>query len=636
MKIAYKHIKNFFLDSPSIEEISNKLFQLGHEHEINNEIFDMEFTPNRGDCLSLIGILRDLNVFYKTNLELDLYKKDITSLDLDFTNNAKKSCPSISFLNIVIKNPVTNYKNYLNDYFSDLKLNKNNFFTDVSNYIAYEMGQPTHCYDFDTIDGGIELKHNKHQIKFKTLLNTEIIISEKDLLFKDQAGEINLAGIVGGDRTACSNNTSNVLIECAYFRPADIMGKSTKYNLHSDASHKFERGVDPKCHEEVLRRFIYIVQDHVEIDKIEIFYDNKYKTDNLNLKFDLDKVNNILGTNITNDQYKDCLNKLGFLNHNDEIIVPSYRHDIFHQNDLAEEVARVIGYNNIPSQSINLTKKPSSISSNYLNKLKTYLSNQGFSEVVNFPFTGKNKTKNSIQIDNPLDSNRQFLRSELTSSLVDNIIFNEKRQKDSLKLFEISDVYIKNNSKIQKETRLALVVSGRQGLNYKDFSKILKQQYLISIFKNIDIDISNKIKTIDRNILNSKIKTPIFSLELPIADIKSKLSVLNNNFSFADTSIKYIEVSEYPSSFRDFSFSLSDSSVLNQVLTIINSSKAEYLKDFFMFDLYENKKSNEIKIGYRFIFQSDQKTLTDIEINNVVQKLLKPILEIDSVSIPGI
>ena len=155
MKIAYRHLVQHIEECPSIEHISNKLFQLGHEHEIKDNILDMEFTPNRGDCLSLVGLARDLNIFYEFNNSLDLYEEEINDLKLDFINKSESDCPSISFLKIEIEGPISQYKDYLSSYFSNLKIKKNNFFTDISNYVSYELGQPTHCFDHDKLNGQI-------------------------------------------------------------------------------------------------------------------------------------------------------------------------------------------------------------------------------------------------------------------------------------------------------------------------------------------------------------------------------------------------------------------------------------------------------------------------------------------------
>ena len=144
MKISYDHLIQHIKENPTIEQVSDSLFQLGHEHEIQDNIFDMEFTPNRGDCLSINGLLRDLAVFYSIELNQEIYKEKLDELKVDFENQSENICPQISFLKIEIDKVPEIYKNSLEVYFSDLSLNKNNFFTDVSNYLSYETGQPTH------------------------------------------------------------------------------------------------------------------------------------------------------------------------------------------------------------------------------------------------------------------------------------------------------------------------------------------------------------------------------------------------------------------------------------------------------------------------------------------------------------
>ena len=631
MKIVYEHLLRFLPTKPSIDDISEKLFQLGHEHEVDGSIFDMEFTPNRGDCLSLLGLARDLNIFYETNLELPIFNEELSNLDINFVNNAHEKCPEISFLKIEVNDQITEYKDYLNSYFKDLNLNKNNFFTDVSNYIAYEMGQPTHAYNFSSIDNDIILQDNTNECEFKTLLGKSIKLDSSDLVFVNKDHVINLAGIVGGMNSACSNDTKSVLVECAYFRPESIINKAIKYDLHSDASHKFERGVDRKCQEKVLRRFIQIVSDHTEIDSLSFYKYTNNQFDEIELDIDINKINNILGMQIDQDDYLYSLSKLGF-QINDKIKVPSFRNDISHQNDLAEELARVIGYDNIPQKPIQLPSTQIINKPLNVEKIKNFLIDQGFSEVINPPFTEFNE-ESSIRVDNPLDRNRQYLRTNLTESLINNLNYNEKRQKDSIRLFEISDVY-SFNKEIIKEERLAVIVSGRRGENYIDFSKLLNEKYLVNLFNQIDLDFQKEIISINRNRLNSKVKTPIFSLEIPLNKINKSINYkasdrLLNNF------VQYQPISEFPSSYRDFSFSIDNSLKINEVNEKLSNSKSKYLKKSFMFDFYENKKTKQTKIGFRFIFQSNDKTLTDQEIDNDVNEILQPIISIDSVTIPG-
>ncbi|MDA8957353.1 phenylalanine--tRNA ligase subunit beta [Gammaproteobacteria bacterium] len=631
MKINYLDLTNFLSEKPSKEELSQKLFQLGHEHEISDDIFDMELTPNRGDCLSLIGLARDLAVFFGKSNSIDLFDGDIEPLEINFENLSPKDCPKISFLEIEIKDSKVEYKPYLENYFNTIGGNKANLFTDISNYISYELGQPTHCFDAQSIKTKLTFENKECNSTFKTLLNSEVTLKGRNCVFSIDDEIISLAGVMGGASTACSNKTKKVLVECAYFNPESIIGKSIKYNLVSDAAHKFERGVDITSQEMVLRRFTKIVQDHAKIKSIRFKSFGEAYNEDLNIPIDVNKINKILGTSLNKHEYLKHLKGLGF-DILDEIKVPSYRHDIETNNDLAEEIARVIGYNNIKSTPINLQK----IADNFdgkVAKLESLLVKNGFYEVINFPFT-PNKEKESINIDNPLDSNRNNFRISLKESLIENLLFNERRQKDSIKLFEISDVYTKDKE-IKQQKKLGLIISGRQGHNYNDFSKKLDEKYLNNLLnKNHDEGIF-EISEIYRNNLNTKKKDKIFYVEILLEEIPMsfflKLSTQQRSIDF----INYKPVSEYPSSTRDFSFVIEDVQAVYEIIDMLNNISDEIIKDSFIFDLYKDDKRKITKLGYRFIFQSHIKTLSDSEINKKVHEILSPILEIDRVSIPG-
>ena len=633
MKINYQDLLNFLSDKPSKEDLSQKLFQLGHEHEISGDIFDMELTPNRGDCLSLIGLSRDLAVFFGKSNSIDLFEGDIEPLEINFKNLSPKDCPKISFLEIEVEDITYEYKPYLENYFKTIGGNKTNLFTDISNYISYELGQPTHCFDSETIKNRLIFENKECNDTFKTLLGSEVVLKNRNCVFTIDGEVISLAGVMGGESTACSSETKKVVVECAYFNPESIIGKSIKYNLVSEAAHKFERGVDIASQEIVLRRFAKVVQDHIKIKSIKLKSFVEGHKQNPHIPIQVNKINKILGTSLMEDEYLKYLKDLGFDIIN-EIKAPSYRHDIKTNNDLAEEIARVIGYNNIKSTPINLQKIANNHDSKVA-KLESLLIKNGFSEVINFPFTSK-KEKKSINIDNPLDSNRSNFRISLKDSLIENLLYNERRQKDSIKLFEISDIYTKDKELKQKK-KLGLIISGIQGHNYNDFSKKLDQKYLNNLLnENHDEDIFEIIE-IFRNNLNTKKKDKIFYVETFLEDIPmsyfSKLSTQQR--AAASGFINFQPVSEYPSSSRDFSFVIEDVQVVNKIIDMLNDISDEIIKDSFLFDYYKDDKRKIIKLGYRFIFQSQLSTLSDLEINKKVNEILKPILKIRKVSIPG-
>jgi phenylalanyl-tRNA synthetase beta chain len=630
MKVLYKDLIKFFSETPSKEILSEKLFQLGHEHEVHGEIFDMELTPNRGDCLSLIGIARDLNVFFGKSNHLEIFEDDIKSLDLDFKNLSQDACPKISFLEVEIDGKISEYKPYLKNYFSVLANNKVNFFTDISNYLSYELGQPTHCFDKDSINNQLVFENKTCNQELETLLGSKINIKGQNCVFSINNKIISLAGVVGGMSTACSSKTKKVLVECAYFNPELIIGKSIKYNLISDAAHKFERGVDISSQEMVLRRFIRIVQDHANIKSIKIkTFTNSVSRKN-SIPINVDKINKILGTTLNDDNYNEYLQKLGFSVTN-AIEVPSYRHDIETQNDLAEEIARVIGYNNISSQPIkfdNINNKNQDI----LTSLGIFMTQMGFTEVINYPFSSQ-KEKNCIVIDNPLDSNRQNFRTSLKESLIENLLYNERRQKDSIKLFEVSDIYSVENSSISQVKKIGLIISGRLGNNYTEFSKKLDVKYLTNLLNEFNKNFY--IEEISRADLNTKKSDLIFYAEAFLDDIKSEFlkdeEVNKPDINF----IKYNPVSQYPSSTRDFSFAITNLSKVSEIIKYFEQLSDKTIKDIFIFDFYKNINTNSIKIGYRLVFQSTKKTLSEKDIQKKVTEVLDPVLKMDGVSIPG-
>ena len=631
MKISIDHLKHLLKDDIKNEDISSKLMQLGHENEINQNILDIEITPNRGDCLSLRGLARELNYFYGAKIEFKIYEPEIDELVFNFSNEAKEDCPNISFLKVEVDNLPDVYEPYLENYFESLEIKKNNFFTDISNYVSYELGQPTHCYDFSNIGEGLTLTKTSENKEFVTLTGKKLTLDGGELVFLQNDNVINLAGVMGGSTTACSNKTKEVLIECAYFNPESVIGRSIKYDLNSDAAYKFERGIDPSNINYALRRFIKIVEDHATIKKLEIFEDNHSEKKQKLIKNRLQEVNSILGTDITNDKYTKILESLGF-KVNEEISVPNHRNDIEGINDIAEEVARYTGYDNLPTKEFKVNKDSAS-SAKSDDQIRAFLIQNGFNEVINYPFTSKN-SNDAIQVDNPLDSNKKFLRQTITDSLIENLALNERRQKDSVKLFEISNLYSGNDS-IKEEKFLGLIIAGRKGHNYKEFNSYLDFDYLKSILEKLGID-NSLISNVSRESVNSKSKYEIFTCEVSIDEINTenlmKLSI-KENIKFENT--KFSGISEYPLIVRDLSFLINDKNQIQILLDSIESIENTILKNRFIFDFFENEKKGYFKVGYRFIFQSSIKTLTDEEVEKVITDIVESSIKIDGVSIPG-
>ncbi len=633
MKIYLEHLIKHVNQKISFDDLSERLFQLGHEHEFKDNILDLEITPNRGDCLSLKGITREISNFFSTEFVPQIFNDPIEDLDFDFTNNSKEDCPSVSFLLIEISEVPNTYNDYIESYFEDLEIKKNNFFTDISNYLSYELGQPTHCYDFEKIGSKLVLEKQKKTSEFITLTNKKIEISSSDLVFTNGDKVVNLAGVMGGKSTACNKETKKVLVECAYFRPEAIIGKSTKYDLDSDAAFKFERGVDPLAIEYTLRRFIKIVEDHTEIDDLAITQRNYRDHENRTIYNDKSKVERILGIDIDSQLYNTILKNLGFIV-DEKIEVPSFRSDIEDLNHIAEEIGRVVGYNNIPAQKLEIPFKMKT-KSNLEDKVRFFLADNGFNESISYPFSS-NKTRKCVEVDNPLDSNKKFLRTSLMNSLISKLEYNERRQKDSLRLFEISNLYESGDSDIPNESRnLGLIVSGRLGKNFRDFNKTMDAKYLNSILAKIT-DYDFFVKEISREDINSKNKSKVFFCEIPVNSISKDFNIDTNKQFVNFNNINFKEISEYPSINRDLSFLIKNESKIAELESIVYGFRDSLLVDSYGFDFYNDPKTNNIKIGFRFVFQSRHKTLTDEEVDKVIDDIVESTLSLGDIEIPGI
>jgi phenylalanyl-tRNA synthetase beta chain len=500
------------------------------------------------------------------------------------------------------------------------------------------MGQPTHCYDAKKIGNLFSLEIIEEDKKFHTLLEKEIVIKGRNLVFLEDGKVINLAGVMGGKNTSCSTNTKSVIIECAHFNPEEIIGKSVKYDIKSDAAHKFERGVDPLCHEEVLRRFIQIVSNHANIKNVEIYKDNFVDYSPIKIPFDEKKISNILGISNDKKAFEEYLLKLGFSILDNKIIVPSYRNDVKNLNDIAEEIARVIGYNNIPATSFQMPPANAITDIKILEQnVKDFLIKNGFFEVINNPFVNVEED-NAIKVDNPLDSNRQYIRTNLKKSLIENLLYNERRQQDSIKLFEISDVY-SIDSNLKNKKVLGIICSGRVGKNYLDFSKKINIKYIRNLIKELLPTTNINPINIDRKSLNTKLNNEIIYLELELNSLNDLAPDLISNqkrYSKDYNFIKYSPVSEFPSSSRDLSFSIKNIDKYYEIQEYLLAYKSNLIKEIFIFDFYNNQKNNEIKIGFRFIFQSTTSTITENEVNDVMETIIKHTHSIDSVTIPGL
>ena len=297
-------------------------------------------------------------------------------------------------------------------------------------------------------------------------------------------------------------------------------------------------------------------------------------------------------------------------------------------------MARVIGYDNIPKSNISIPKNDKTNYKDHEDRLRFFLLDHGFYEVINSPFVSL-FSEEAIKVDNPLDSNRKFLRTNITNSLLENLLFNERRQKDSIKLFEISDVYL-SSSGIIKKRKLSIIASGRVSLNFEDFSKKINKKYLADLFQKILPNAIPDLKIISRESLETKIKNEIVSLEIDIQNISIDVNDYKEISKRPKDFIQYKPISEHPSSFKDISYLIKDFSKVQELENLLLNYKNEFVKNIYIFDYFKNDKKEEIKIGFRFIFQSKKATLKSEQIELVYNEIIQKSLKIKGIDIPGL
>ena len=335
----------------------------------DNNIIDLSLTPNRGDCLSIYGIARELAVINQSNFSE--YEKKTIEVSTENTSqvklSAKEACPKyvcriVENVDLSVKTPL-----WMSEKLRCSGIQSINIVVDIANFVMLELGQPLHMFDNDLLTGGIEVRFPKGKEKLKLLDETEIEIKDKTLLIADKSGPIAMAGLMGGFDSAVSNQTKNILIESAFFKPEVIIGEARQYGLHTESSHRFERGVDPKIQEAAIERASELVLSFCGGNAGPIVEEKNDKEIPKNHEVLLRKtqIKRVLGIDFDKKFITQSFSRLGMIcepsNNDWKIIPPSHRSDIKIEADLIEELARIYGYDSIPASTSNTVSKIKSI-----------------------------------------------------------------------------------------------------------------------------------------------------------------------------------------------------------------------------------------------------------------------------------
>ncbi len=481
MLVSFEWLKEFVDISVSPKDISDTLTMIGLEVEgqkiIDGDVvFEVNVTPNRPDCLSIIGIAREISAVYKYSLKLPICDIKPGLPVSDFIVEIKDPDLCNRYAGRVISGvKITDSPAWLKKKLEKSGIRSINNVVDVTNYVLLEFGHPLHAFDADLLRGRKiivakpdTLKSSSGVEKIKTLDGTEREIPGDTLLIRDAERAVAIAGVMGGANTEVSSDTKNIFLESAWFLPASVRRTSKKLGLSTESSYRFERGTDIIFLEKALNRAALLIQELAggKIYEIIDAYPVKYETESFSVRYE--KINNLLGIYLSKTDILDILNRLGIVSEDRgeylTVTPPSNRRDIRTGCDIAEEVARIYGYNNIP-----VTNPGTPLSSGILNKRAIYLErirhsirSSGFNEVINFSFSNpshpellmlsdSDMRRNFVSISNPLSQDECLLRTTLIPALINNLIYNLDRGMKDIRIFEISKVFINAGKTLPEE-----------------------------------------------------------------------------------------------------------------------------------------------------------------------------------------
>lgn len=626
--------------------------------DLDGEIIEFEITPNRSDCLSIIGMAREVAAVYNKKIKepsLEISKKEDKYSDY-FNGVDIKSNNCIRFITAVIKNvKIKNSPMYIQNALRDAGMRPINNIVDFTNYVMLEYGQPLHAYDLDTIeDKKIIVRNGQENEKLITLDDKERKIKEEDLLICDGKDRpIGFAGVMGGASTEVTNSTNTILIESACFDKDSIRKTSKRLNLRSEASSRFEKGVSPKLSEIAIKRFLKLIEETNSGVVVDGFDDKgSFEDREKIIKLRNSRSNMLLGINLTVEESKKYLESLELKTEikGDDLYVniPYFREDLVVEVDLIEEIGRLYGFHNIKAQALNgeLTRGLKSELRKFIDKTRLNLYALGYSEIMTYSFISNkmfdkltlnenNELRNTIKILNPLGEDFSVMRTTLIGNMLETIRRNLNNKQKDLRFSEVGNTFKKENNQML-ETKLAVFAL----VGKYDFFDLKND--LINLLKKFGIkDIrfireeNNEIFHQGRcaNILidgeNVGVLGEISPFVLENYDISERVNLCELNLDkiikFKKDIIQYEEISKYPVVERDIAFIIDEDVESQDIIDVIFENGGEYIKFVQLFDRYKGEQieKGKVSLAYEIGFQSKTETLKDKLVKEAFENITK-------------
>ena len=627
-------------------------------------IFEIGLTPNRADAMSHYGVARDLLVALKfkkiinqnTQLKkLPIYKKlDLKveeSINIQIDN--PKQCYRYS--GVIIKNVnVRPSPNWLKEKLESIGLKPINNVVDITNYVLHNYGQPLHAFDYDKINGKIvHIKTPKKDTLFTTLDSVERKLNENDIMICNKDQEMCIGGVFGGENSGVSEKTKNIFIESAVFNPVSVRKTAKRHGLNTDASFRYERGVDCKMVMPALYEASELVVDLCNGVIASEFYDNfPNKESDYTFQINFDNIRKTGGFSIHNKEITKILNLLEIQTektgvNSAQITVPNYRADVQREIDITEEIMRIYGYNNIDiPNKINSSPSLTTFKSRHSleQKISNHLVSLGFIEMMNNSLSKESfgVDKNSIQLLNPLSKDTSKLRTSLIFGALEILKFNHFNGSPNNKFFEWGRTYKLQDEKYIESNELVITISGLQNnehwYNGKSPSTFFQLKGIIeSIFKLFGTvyfqEPISKDSYFQEGILIKNSQEVLATIGLIKKDILNILGYkeicylavikidpfIKSSNQFKN---KIKAVNKFQKSYRDLSILIEEEVSMNEIMKSIKNINSTILKSIYLFDIYREKQFKGKKsYGFRFVFLHPERTLKDLEVDEIMNEI---------------
>lgn len=626
----------------------------------NDEVYEIGLTPNRTDAMSHYGVARDLNAFLSNNgLKSEFEKISSTIVKSEnehgFELEVEDSelCPR--YIGAIIENiKVAPSPVWLQDRLKAIGLSPINNVVDITNYILHGLGQPLHAFDADKISGKkVKVGVNDAGTKFTTLDAVERTLNGSEIMIKDGDNKpMCIAGVFGGSDSGVSNETKTIFLESAYFNPVAIRKAAKAHGLNTDASFRFERGVDPNNTRTSINHAIKLIEEVTGGKKVGNLLEHyPQKFEDAKVIFRYSKLDQILGVKIHREKVKEILKSLDIVSLNDipdglELAVPPYRADVTREIDVIEEVLRIYGYNKVDApQKISFTPVKLSLEDQDAleNSWARTLQSNGFNEVMNNSLTSVKDETHAVKLLNPLSTELSFMRKSLLEGLLENAIYNINRKNQDIKFFELGKIYHKK-AKYEERKQLAILTSGR---NYSEnwlMPKSSTDFYTLKSFVNILLGKLN-LETEEVSLEDERFSDAleIVSAGKTIARLGKVSPKLLKDFDIeqecfyaeieletaqqlrSKDNFKFVDIPKFNKIRRDLALLVDKNVTYAALYQLAKKNPSKYLKNINLFDVYEGKNLPEGKKSYALSFEllNEEKTLEEKEITSVMDSLIK-------------